>query len=198
MADLISVFQKLEEFGLTDVLLPFLLIFSVMYAILGTIQIFGAKGKNINIIVALVMALLVVVPHVTGTYPAGQDIVEIINTSIPNVSVVIIAVIMVLMLIGVFGVRVDLLKSSWIASFVPLIALGIVFFIFGRSAGWFAGGSLPSWLSFLDDPDTVAVILVILVFVIIIGFITGDGGEGKRLGQGIKDVVGEFGKILTR
>jgi hypothetical protein len=198
MADLISIFQKLEDFGLTDVLLPFILIFSVVYAILGMIKIFGEKGKNINVIVALVMALLVVVPHVTGTYPAGKDIVDIMNNAIPNVSIVIIAIIMVLLLIGVFGVRVDLLaQDNMIRSVVPLLALGTVFFIFGRSAGWFDVG-LPNWLGFLNDPDTVAVLLVILVFVIIISFITGDGNEGRRLGQGLKDVFGEFGKILAK
>jgi hypothetical protein len=139
---------------------------------------------------------LVVVPHVTGTYPAGKDVVEIMNHSIPNVSVVVIAIVMMLLLIGIFGVRVDLLgQDNMIKSFVPLIAMGIVFFIFGRSAGWFNAG-LPNWLGFLDDSDTVAVILVILVFVIIIGFITGDGGGGRRLGTGIKDVLNEFGKIL--
>jgi hypothetical protein len=198
MTDLMSIFQKLEELGLTDVLLPFLLIFSVIYAILGMVKIFGPNGKNINLIVALVMSLLVVVPHVTGTYPAGQDIVEIMNNAIPNVSLVIIAVIMVLILIGVFGVRVDLMgQDNMIRSFVPILALGIVFFIFGRSAGWFDVG-LPDWLNFLNDGDTVAVLLVVLAFIIIIGFITGDGGGGRKLGQGIKDVIGEFGKILAK
>ena len=198
MVDLISVFQRLDAFGLTDVLLPFLLIFSVIYAVLGTIKIFGDNGKKFNIIIALVMALLVVVPHVTGTYPAGKDIVTIINTSIPNVSVVIIGIIMALLLIGIFGVRVDLLLAKdGVGSIIPLIAIGVVFFIFGRSAGWFDFG-LPNWLGFLNDPDTVSVILVILVFVIIIGFITGDGGGSKKLGQSIRDVLGEFGKVLSK
>jgi hypothetical protein len=197
MLSFTEVFQRLDAMGLTDVLLPFALIFSVIFAILSTIGIF--KQKNINVIVALVIALLVVVPHVTGGYPAGKDVVEIINTAIPNVSVIIIAVLMFLILLGVFGVPIDITKSDWIGPIVGLLSLGAVIYIFGNSAGWFGGGSYPSWLGFLNNSDTVSVLLVILMFVGIIAFITGDsskGGAGARLGTGIHNVLQEFGKIM--
>jgi hypothetical protein len=195
MISLTEIFRTLDAMGLTDVLLPFTLIFAVVFAILGIAKIFAEK-KNIQIIVALVISLLVVVPHVTGGYPAGKDIVEIMNNAIPNVSLVIIIVLMFLILMGIFGVPIDITKSDWIGPIVALLALGTVIFIFGSSAGWFGGGAFPDWLGFLNNSETVSVILVILMFVAIVAFITGGGNKGSGLKDGIKNVLTEFGKIM--
>ena len=170
MTSFVTVFQSLEALGLTDVLLPFILIFAVVFAILGTVNIFGKNSKNINIIVALCIALLVVVPHVTGTYPPNGDVVKIINSSIPNVSAVIIAIVMMMLLIGVFGVRFNLSQKP-LGGVVAVLALLIILFIFGSSAGWFGHG-WPSWLGFMNDSDTLMVIVVLIIFGLIVAFIT--------------------------
>lgn len=196
MLSFTDTFITLEKIGLTDVLVPFVLIFSIVFAILGAVKLFGNK-RNIQIIVSVVIALLVVIPHVTGGYPAGKDVVEIINTSIPQVSLIIIGVLMFLILMGIFGVPIDITKSDWIGPLVGMLCLGVVFYIFGTSAGWFGGGEFPNMLGFLNNSETVSVILVILMFVAIVMFITGSGsGSGVRLGAGIKSVLNEFGKIM--
>jgi len=189
MASFVTVFQRLEALGLTDVLLPFILIFAVIFAILETVHLFGDKNRNISIIVALCIALLVVVPHVTGTYPPNGDVVEIINSSIPNVSAVIIAIVMMMILIGVFGVKFNLEKGK-LGGVVAILALLIVLFIFGSSAGWFARGfSWPSWLGFMNDSDTLMIIVVLLIFGLIVAFIT---QEEKSEEEKKKRSVGEF------
>ena len=189
-----DTFQRLDAMGLTDVMLPFLLIFSIVFAVLNKAKIFGKDKKNIDVIVALVIALLVVKPHVTGAYPPGGDVVEIMNNAIPHVSIVIIGIVMLLIMIGVFGVNIDLAGSS-LGGIVALLAALIVFFIFGKSAGWF-GGNLPSWLGFLNNPDTLALIVVLLVFGIIVAFVTGED-EGNA-GKGIMDFFDEIGKSVKR
>jgi hypothetical protein len=109
---------KLQEIGIVDIILPFILIFTIVFAILQKTKILGVDDagkvrKNYNIIVALVMGLGVVIPHVTGSYPSPEsDIVNIINQALPNVSVVLVAVIMMMLLIGVFGGGVDFTKSK--------------------------------------------------------------------------------------
>lgn len=190
----VDTFQRLDAMGLTDVMLPFLLIFSIVFAVLNKAKIFGKDKKNIEVIVALVIALLVVIPHVTGAYPPGGDVVEIMNNAIPHVSIVIIGIVMLLIMIGVFGVNIDLAGSS-LGGIVALLAALIVFFIFGRSAGWF-GGNLPPWLGFLNNPDTIALILVLLVFGVIVAFITGE--EKGDAGKGIMDFFDEIGKSVKR
>ena len=102
MAAMQSALYSLESWGLTDVILPFVLIFTVIFAILQKAKIFGAESKKYNVVFALAISLLVVIPHVTGTYPAGLDAVDIINQAIPSISVLAIAVIMFLVLAGIF------------------------------------------------------------------------------------------------
>jgi len=161
----------LDSIGVADVLLPFILIFTVVFAILQKTNILGTKekrNKNFNTIVALVMGLAVVIPHVLGRYPPGADIVDIMNSALPNVSVVIIAILMLLLIIGIFGHNINLLSGS-IGGWVVIAAIIIVSVIFASAANWF---NLPGWLYFLNDPETQSLVVIILVFAIVIWFIT--------------------------
>ena len=175
-----EVLTRLERMGLTDVLLPFLLIFTIVFAVLDKSKLFGER-RNVHMVLALVIGLLVVIPHVTGDYPPGADVVEIMNSAIPNVSIVIVGVVMLLIMIGVFGYNVSLQGKS-LGGIVVLISAVIVALIFSGSAGFFRGQRFSGMLSFLNDPDTQALLLVLLMFGIIVWFITSgddDKGEGK-------------------
>ncbi len=191
--DFVQVIKMLEGFGLTDALLPFLLIFTLIFAILQKVKIFGKEKekKGINIVIALVIALLVIIPHVTNEYPPGKDVVEIMNSAIPNVSLVIVAILMVLILIGVFGSEVDIAGTS-LSGWIALAAFLAVGFIFGKSAGWFQ--RFPSWLGWLDDPETQALVVVLLVFGILIWFVTKEPSEkkGEKQKEGISKLFGDI------
>ena len=54
--------QTLEDMGVSDVLLPFVLIFTIVFGVLQKTDIFGQNKKNFNAIIALVVALSVVIP----------------------------------------------------------------------------------------------------------------------------------------
>jgi len=105
MVDLIRGLEVLERVGgLTDLLLPFVLIFTIIFAILQKTDILGKGKKNLNVALALVISLMVVIPHILQYYPDPQyDPVVIINSAIPNVSIIIVAVVMILLLIGLLG-----------------------------------------------------------------------------------------------
>lgn len=176
MANFVTVVQSLENLGIMDVLLPFILVFTIVFAIMQKVKPLGSdtgRTKPFNVIIALVMAFAVVVPHVMGVKPS---VVDIINRALPNVSVVLVAILMVLLIVGLFGGKAEwgTKASGWIA----IIAFILVFFIFGRAAGWFQ--YLPSWLYWLDNPDTQAMIIVVAVFAIIIWYITKEEPEKKK------------------
>src|SRR3990172_1840746 len=95
----------LQNWGIVDVLLPFLLFFTIIFAILEKIKVLGEKSKKFNVVVALVMALSVVIPHVAGLYPEGGDIVDIVNHAIPNVAVFFVALILLFLLVGLWGAK---------------------------------------------------------------------------------------------
>lgn len=182
-----SIIFTLEQYGLTDVIIPFLLIFTIVFATLTKARILGggAAAKKYNVIFALSIALLTVIPHVTGRYPPGKDVIEIINSAVPQVSIVAIAIIMFLVLIGIFGAE----TRWWGGSLGGLIAIGAfvaVIFIFGNALGWW-GVNAPS---FFRDPATQGLIVIILVFGLIVWFVTAEPGTGaeswiKKIGDAI-------------
>lgn len=182
-----TILVWLEQYGLTDAILPFLLIFAVLFAILQRVKVFGEK-KNINVIVSLVIALLTVVPHVMGRYPVNADPISIMNRALPNISVLVIAIIMALILIGIFGGQ-----ASWIGTLsgiVALLAFGAVVYFFGSAAGWWKSIHISWW-----GRDTTALLVVILVFAILIYFITKEPGAGFGTAGKFKnmlDSVGDF------
>ncbi|MBW2985045.1 hypothetical protein KY313_00105 [Candidatus Woesearchaeota archaeon] len=192
-ADFQQFIYGLEQYGLTDALLPFLLIFAVIFAILQKVKIFGKDKKNINVILALVIGLLVVIPHVTNSYPPGQDVVEIMNNAIPNVSIILIAIVMLLILVGVFGSEVDIAGTS-LAGWIALASFLVIGFIFGRSAGWFQ--YWPDWLWWLDDPNTQALVIILLVFGVLIWFVTKEPKGREEKAGAIKKIGEGLGKIF--
>ena len=189
--------RTLDRWGLTDVLLPFLLIFVVIFAILQKTRILGEEKKNLNAAVALVVGLLVVIPHVTRRYPANADPVQIMNDALPQVSLVLVAVIFLLILIGVFGqdyVFLGMSAPGWIAIFSIIVIVAI----FGGAAGWWSGGLNTNLERFFGE-DVVAVVVMLLMFGLIIAWVTSESKEKEdrslinRLGVDLSKLFGKGG-----
>jgi len=192
MVNFEDFFATLESWGMLDALLPFLLIFTVIFAILQKTKVIGEDKKNIHVIIAMIIALLVVIPHVIN--PGGPaDVVGIINQAIPHISLVIVAIVMLLILIGVFGKDIDVMGTS-LAGWIALASFIVVVYIFGAAAGW--GWKIPNWLGWLNNQDTQALVLVILIFGIVIWWITKEprskkeqttlGNLVKKIGESVK------------
>ena len=184
----------MDRQGFIDVILPFLLVFTIMFAILQKTQVLGEKKKNFNVVIALVSALLVVIPHVTNRYPAGSDPITIMNNAIPQVSLVLVSIIFLLILIGVFGqdkVFLGLAAPGW----VMFASLGIIIAIFGGAAGWW-DGKFERWMTSVFGADAIAILIMILVFGMIISFITSEPSKEsgmKRAGINLEKLFGGSG-----
>src|SRR3989338_5270479 len=163
-----DMINTLVDLGVMDVLIPFLLVFTIVFAVAQKSKIFGDDKKNFNVIIALVMALAVVIPHVTGAYSSYGvvDVVDVMNQALPQVSVVLVAVVMLLLMVGIWGAEIKWAGGSP-AGLVVIVSGVIVFAIFGKSAGWFGGDNSPEWLSFLWSEDIKSLLVIILVFGII-------------------------------
>lgn len=185
--------RTLESYGLVDVLLPFLLIFTIIFAVLEKSKILGEEKRNMNSAIAIIFALIVVIPHVTGNLPAGYDPVLIINSALPSVSIVVVAIIALMIMIGVFAhekIHFGLSMPGWVA-FFSVITLII---IFGSAAGWWVSG-FDTWLERTFGSDALAVFVMIVVFGVIIAFITGGEGERDKIG-GLKRMGIDFSKFF--
>lgn len=95
-----NAIEFFKNFGLFDVVLPFLLIFSIVFAILEKTRIFGTEGKeglpkkNINSMVSFVIALFVV---------ASNKIVTALQIALPNIVLLMVVSVSFLLLVGVFA-----------------------------------------------------------------------------------------------
>jgi hypothetical protein len=196
--------NTLVEMGIADVVLPFLLVFTVIFAILQKTLILGSKKegekkipyKNYNIILSLILGLLVIIPHVvmgTGDPFDGRlnngwlDVVEIMNNSLPNISLIAVMIIMVMILAGLMKINIFGTNLAGIMAIICVIGVG---FIFLASAGIFSY-NLPPWLDFMNDDETRGAMIIILVFGLLIWFITREPKKEKT-SPTLLDTVGKL------
>ncbi|MBI2666803.1 hypothetical protein HYX13_04280 [Candidatus Woesearchaeota archaeon] len=136
-----SAFRGVIEFfgqvGLYDIVLPFLLVFTILFAILEKTKILGIEKvgstelpkKNINAMVAFVVAFLVI---------ASTQLVSVINTFMANIVLLLILGVSFLLLVGVFfsDKQFNLEEfPKWKMFFMVLMFIGIVV-IFLHSMNW--------------------------------------------------------------
>ena len=195
-----DLIYRMESIGLYDAILPFFLIFVIVFAVLQKSKILHGKdedkkGKSYDVVIALIISALVVVPHVLGLYPANADVVVIMNTALPNIALILVALLALFLIVGLFGG-----SAAWIGKLTGWVALAsfiLVVYIFGRAANWFQ--QVPDWLWWLDNPDTQALIVVIAVFALVIYFITKEPKEGPtpedqkwstKFGENVGDLFG--------
>jgi hypothetical protein len=199
--------RNLYDMGVLDILLPFILIFTLIFAVLQRTKVLGKNKdtgepmKNFNAIIAIVMASATVIPHVLWGSRSSQDpylsngtldVVQVINNALPNVSLVVVAILMFLIIVGIWGKRIDIGEGN-LGGIVALFSVAAIGLIFAIASGW--NGWLPNWLRFLEDPQTQALVVVILVFGLIIRFITGDDHKKdkkeswmEKMSKSMKDV----------
>jgi hypothetical protein len=152
-----------DRVGVYDVVLPFLLIFTIMFAILERTKVLGTEKisgqeyprKNLNSMVAFVTALLVV---------ASTKIVAVINQALAKVVLLILVSLSFLILIGTFYGKEEEVKltEGWRLWGMILMALGVVL-IFAYEVGWL----VPFWDYLTNNWDSNIVGSLILIILII-------------------------------
>lgn len=163
----------LERIGVYDVILPFLLVFTIVFAILEKTKIFGVDKldggqvttkKNINAIVAFVVAFLVI---------ASTKLVSVINEVMANVVLLLVLAVCFLLLIGSLFADKEFSMDkfpTWTNIFLVLMFLGIVV-IFLNALDWlhYITDVLENW-----NADWAASIIFIVIIIGFMIFITWD------------------------
>lgn len=164
-----SVMYTIQNEFVMQYVLPFLLIFTIVFAILQKVKIFGSgpETKKFSVVIALVLGIIFVV--------VAQDLVYIMLRAVPNVSIVIVAILMALLIIGLLGKRFELGGNS-LSGWIAFAAFALVVYIFGAAAEWWNSPWF-GWL--LGDQELVALVVTILVFSIIIWFVTHEPDPNK-------------------
>ena len=176
-----NVLEFFKELGVFDVVLPFILTFTIMFAILERSKIFGVeKGgkdkeytkKNLNAMVSFVVAFMVV---------ASSKLVEAITKISSEIIILLLLIVFFLMLVGSFRTHEEISKGellkeqAWRYTFMVIIAIAIIFIFLdavtvddGRT--WLE--VFLDWLSQFYTNAGVAAIVLIIVIIIFMVWIT--------------------------
>lgn len=184
-----NTFQQLQSWGFFDVVIPFALIFAIVYTVINKVPFLedvmkdkpgGGKEvhesrKNIRITIALAISLMTVVPHILGLYPGGVDVVQVINQFLPETTLVVLVLFVVMLLFGLTGAPTKKDGTDTVnlfEKFAPFLALFVIAFLLYRAIN-------PQFLPFLDqfrlfnDPSFQALIIAVAVFALVIWLVVG-------------------------
>ena len=173
--DIMSVFGDsigfLVKLGIYDVVLPFLLVFTIVFAILDKTKILGTeKGsndreytkKNLNAMIAFVMGFLVV---------ASSQLVAVINKSLSQIFLLLLLIICFLMLAGAFHAQTKdgffLNKKDhgfYYTAFMAIVFISIIA-IFFNALGW-----LTIIYDYLKDNWNASYVAAVILMIVIVGF----------------------------
>ncbi|MBI4448278.1 hypothetical protein HY643_04820 [Candidatus Woesearchaeota archaeon] len=163
VSSLRAALEFLEKFGFFDVILPFLLVFTIIFGILEKTRVFGSEEvdgkkyprKNINSMVAFVIAFFVI---------AAKEIVATIQTSLPQVALVLIIIVCFLMLAGSFMADKEFSfekRKGWVAVLTITVFLTVLT-IFFNALGWM--DTIYAWSK--SETGTLFPSLILLAIVI--------------------------------
>ena len=160
-----QAFAFLQQLGILDSIIPFILIFAILYGILKQVAIF--KDNRINIVIAISIALIPVIQHAIA--PTSNDVVSIINRFLPGIVLLGVAILIVMLMTGF--VRAEGGIWGTLKEFGPWVALVLIILIFLSSI------TIPyfpyaNFIYLLFDPTLIALVVAILIAGLVIFFIT--------------------------
>jgi len=184
-----SVFREVlaffDKLGVYDVILPFLLVFTIMFAILDKTKIFGTEEvggqkysrKNLNAMVAFISAFLVV---------ASSNLVATVNETIAHISLLIIISVGFLILIGVFHKEGEdvYLAGKWrnlfmILMFIAIILISLNAIKTSEGESWFMTGY--EWIMDNWSNEVGGSIILLIIIIVFISLIMKEAGPKKAL-----------------
>ena len=175
-----EIINFFDNIGIFDVVLPFLLVFTIVFALLERTKVFGVEDiegkkytkKNLNSVAAFVIAFLVV---------ASSRLVEIITTVSSNFVVLLFAIVLFLLLVGSFfqekpeGV---FLEGGWKTVFMVIVFIGLIFIFLD------ALNLLQNTFGFLSGTsrgEVVGSVFLLVLIVFFMVYVTQDRKVEKKL-----------------
>ena len=161
----------LQKIGAYDVFLPFLLVFAIVFAVLEKTKVLGEKS-NINVVVSFVIGLLLV---------AQSAVVEIINSFLPRVSLIIVVFLAFLLVISMIAGKEFHGLTSWGLGIAIIVAM--ILLVVALNPTW------PEFLTSADRDSILQIALPLMGAFVVIWLITGkpknkeENGLGKFLGS---------------
>ena len=167
----LSVLDPIEQLGIGDILIPFIIVFTIVYLTLQKTKILGEGKKGPNVIFAMVMGLGVIIPHLTGTYSPCWDFVDIINRSLGKIAIGLVVVVTFLIILVVIGSKAEF--SGKFMGWAGALAAVFVVYAFLSSRGPECGDFQ---LGFVVDNSWIGILIAVGIFIFLGWLMTREGG----------------------
>ncbi len=156
---------QLEAMGAFEYLLPFLLVFAIVYSVLSFVKIFQ-NNKAVNAIISLAVALMALQFNIMSYFFA--DIFPRLGIGL--------AIVLVIIIIGGFFFDFDNKSLKWVLFLLMVIMLVIIVWGPLRNIGLFQGVSLNFFGANLTNVIIVAVAIGLVVWML-------SSGNKPKLGE---------------
>ncbi len=157
--------DSLQRLGFFDIMLPFLLVFSIVYGILEKAQIFGENRHDINAVIAFVIGLMVVV---TST------VLNLLTGFLPWVGLMVVVFLSFMILTVMFwGEAKGLWETSAIKYGGAVVVIAFLLFYWSHTLGLFSAFEPSAGLPFLNVGDMAALAAILIFFVVIMAVVKG-------------------------
>ena len=172
-----DVIYRLEGLGLFTFILPFLLLFAIVFGVLNWTNMFGGH-KGVHVIIALVIGLLGI------RFPIYSDFLAIVS---PKLGVGLVIILSLVILIGLFVPDKAQAIIGWIMIGIGVIIAIVIFAqtyqILGPGTGFVGGSDLVAW-----------VILIGIIVAVVVGNNADNEAPSTDLGRLWKTLAGKKGK----
>lgn len=169
-----NILADWEALGIFDYMLPFLLIFALIFGILSKVNLFGDNNKKISGVIALAVALMAL----------RFDVVPLFFSDIfPRLGVALAAVLVFIILLGLFGDP----KNRGLLNTLMWASFGVAILIILQSTEIFFGGGIyrifdliPGWL------------VPVIILIVLVAIVAGRGDKRKE------DILSTIAKSFGR
>ncbi len=173
-----SAIDFLESFGFFDIILPFILVFTLLFAIFEKTEVLGKDKKNLNALVSFAIAFFVV---------GATNIIPVLKDALPMISLVLVVIISFLILYGSLHTgKKEFELSKYYKGLIGLLVFIGVILIF---AGAIKTDSGDSWLSVswdfvvndLASGPLVSTVIFLGLIILVVWFV--GWGPGTKKGE---------------
>ncbi|MBU0466434.1 MAG: hypothetical protein KJ718_03360 [Nanoarchaeota archaeon] len=168
LGSIADILFQWENIGFFDLILPFLLVFAIVFGILSYMNIFGSN-RAVHVIIALILGLLSI---------RAQFFSAFLAEIAPRLGVGLTILLAILILIGLFTPEEHSKTISWvlmgIAAVILIVILSQLYNVFGYFTGGlgFTSSELIGWI-------TMIVLLVAILIIVVVASQKGKSKLGK-------------------
>jgi len=152
--DLRVIMEQWAQIGMFDVMLPLLLVFVVIYAILNQSKILG-QSRALNSVVACIIAFFVI---------ANKYVTELFIPIFSQAGLAIIILLAVMLIIGLFFTKAE--TPKWIKTCLALLGIGLFLWLLSRMAEKLGIWSLPIQTFFFSNSYWIIPFILIIAAII--------------------------------